>query len=213
MNPKFPLWPTYGLFALIYLIAMHFVLPVALLAALKVLPILLLLALLLRTAGAPRFLWLAVIFSGTGDLLLALPLANGFVLGLGAFLIAQLCYAVGFFRQRGPLLGRAKRRLLFVLVLCAALATLILPNTGPLMLPVAIYLLAIGAMATSAALHSTEQATVFSGALLFVLSDTLIAVNKFLWPFGASGLAIMVTYYLAQILLVTGSLSHARRAG
>lgn len=213
MNPKFAFWPIYGLFALIYLIAMQFALPVPVLAALKLLPVLLLLALLFHAPGAPLFLWPALLFSGAGDVLLALPLANGFVLGLAAFLVAQLCYGVGFFNRRGALAGRARSRLVFVLALCISLAALILPNTGQLMLPVAIYLCAIGTMAITSALHRTERATLFTGALLFVLSDSLIAINKFLWPFEASGLAIMITYYLAQALLVTGSLAHARRDG
>lgn len=45
---------------------------------------------------------------------------------------------------------------------------------------------------------------VITGALLFVASDSLLAINKFYQPFNSAGLAIMATYGLAQLFIVIG---------
>ncbi|HNM27623.1 MAG TPA: lysoplasmalogenase family protein, partial [Saprospiraceae bacterium] len=58
-------------------------------------------------------------------------------------------------------------------------------------------------------LNRQVQQPIFSqllaGALLFVLSDSLIAINKFGHPFNGARLMIMVTYLLGQFLLVSGA--------
>lgn len=212
MNSKIPFWPLFATTSLVYLIAMFCDLPFYVQAPLKVLPIFLLMALLLHRPHAPAYLWPALAFSACGDVLLALPIANGFVLGLGAFLIAQLSYAIGFYTQRRqPITVKAKTRLAFIIVTSLGLAAVILPKTGDLLIAVSVYLSAIVIMACMAACHRTERAILFSGVLLFVLSDSLIAVNKFIIPFETSGWAIMITYYAAQALIVTGVLSDGEK--
>jgi uncharacterized membrane protein YhhN len=85
----------------------------------------------------------------------------------------------------------------------------LLPNMDAAMqLPVAVYALAITAMVGSVTnLQGLIDASIFrpllAGVLLFLLSDTLIAVNKFLTPLPLAGLAIMATYLLAQYLIAT----------
>lgn len=191
---------------------MAFDLPSSVSAALKVMPIFLLIALVFRAQVKPLYLWPALLFSACGDVLLALPINNSFTFGLSAFLLAQLSYAVGFYRERATsLTAKAKSRLSFVIIISLGLAAIILPKTGELLIPVAIYLTAIIAMACCACLHQTKQATLFTGVLLFVLSDSLIAINKFVLPFTGSDIAIMVTYYAAQALIVTAALMHRRK--
>jgi len=191
---------------------MAFDLPSAISAALKVMPIFLLIALVFRANVKPMYLWPALIFSACGDVLLALPINHSFIFGLSAFLLAQLSYAIGFYRERNQgLTPKAKSRLGFVLIISLGLAAIILPKTGELLLPVAVYLTAIVAMACCASVHQTQQATLFTGVLLFVLSDSLIAINKFVLPFTGSGVAIMLTYYAAQALIVTAVLMNARK--
>lgn len=211
MNSKFSFWPPFIFFSLLYLISMAFELPSALSAALKVMPIFLLIALAFRAKVKPRYIWPALIFSACGDVLLALPIANSFIYGLGAFLLAQLSYAIGFFQHRAETVSpKAKSRLLFVALISVGLAAIILPRTGELLVPVAVYLAAIVSMACSACLHRSTRATLITGVLLFVLSDSLIAINKFVLPFIGSSLAIMITYYAAQAFIVTAVLMDAR---
>ena len=47
------------------------------------------------------------------------------------------------------------------------------------------------------------------GALMFMISDTLIAVERFVTPFEYSGMAVMSTYYLAQLLICVGIVRHS----
>ncbi|UTA47014.1 lysoplasmalogenase [Simiduia sp. 21SJ11W-1] len=200
------------LLACVYLVSLWLSLPVYLAAVLKVAPILCLLTLALKAPQRANFLVGALVFSALGDVLLALPIEHSFVLGLGAFLIAQSIYAAGFFVRRAqPISAQHKGRLFFVLVISLALATIILPRTGALAMPVTVYLLAIAAMAATAATVPKAGAALFCGALLFVLSDACIAINKFVYPFNGSDIAIMSTYYGAQALICYGVLRHQRQ--
>jgi uncharacterized membrane protein YhhN len=52
---------------------------------------------------------------------------------------------------------------------------------------------------------------VLAGAVLFVISDSLIALNKFGFPFVFSGVAVMTTYIAAQYLIVTGVLKQSEK--
>ena len=80
-------------------------------------------------------------------------------------------------------------------------------------IPVAIYALAITAMGMLAAFRwgRTFQRSfvlVFSGSLFFILSDSLLAIDRFLAPFEASSWVVILTYAVAQLLIVLGILSH-----
>lgn len=135
-----------------------------------------------------------------------------FLLGLGSFLLAQVCYAAAFLRRTRGQIGWIQANWLRALPLVLFFGTMLavlLPNVDAAMqLPVAVYALAITAMVGSVAnLHGLIDASIFrpllAGVLLFLLSDTLIAVNKFLTPLPLAGLAIMATYLLAQYLIAT----------
>ena len=175
------------------------------LIALKPLPILLLaLVAWRRLSGIWRpAMTMALVFSAIGDVLLALRIEgfDSFVPGLGAFLVGQLMYAALFWSERRITRQRLVLAGGYLLVACA-LAALVLPRTCDLMVPVAFYLLAISAMATGAAINATPLPWLFVGALTFVLSDSLIALNKFVIAFPGASVAIMLTYYLAQWLIL-----------
>lgn len=170
----------------------------------KIIPILLLLYLALsRTDSTTRALLVCgLVFSAVGDVLLALD--GLFVEGLLAFLLAQLVYAVLFltqFRWQPQRLPWA-----ILIVVFAGLCTLyILPSAGDMALPVVAYMLAISLMAIAAGFRDDPQFLwVASGALIFMVSDALIAINRFVAPFEYSGIAVMSTYYSAQILICVG---------
>jgi len=52
---------------------------------------------------------------------------------------------------------------------------------------------------------------VFSGSLLFVISDTLIALDKFLMPIPNDRIFVMSTYIVAQFLIMKGILKQFDR--
>lgn len=174
-------------------------------AALKIVPIGILFWLAAqRLGGGTRALCLLALgFSALGDVLLAIPFANHFLFGLGAFLVAQLTYTVTFARH-GKLSLCLAGRAFAVLVAVVLLGTQVLPAAGELALPVGLYILAISAMAVTAAAHRSGSSLLFAGALTFMASDALIAINRFLDPVPLAGTWIMLTYYGAQALLVYG---------
>jgi uncharacterized membrane protein YhhN len=49
------------------------------------------------------------------------------------------------------------------------------------------------------------------GALLFVISDSVLAVNKFYSEFNGAGIVIMLTYGIAQLMITEGAISYVSR--
>lgn len=169
----------------------------------KALPILLLFILIRNLSVKQNLsLYLAIICSATGDILLALTMPHGFTLGLGAFLIAQLCYAHLLFGWRNWALWKLIPLGLMVIFI-VAISWLVLPQSGPLKIPVVVYMLAISAMAISAILASHKVDKLLLGAFTFMLSDAFIAINKFVIVLPYEDYLIMSSYYIAQLLLVT----------
>ena len=175
----------------------------------KIIPIALLLFLALtRTEGRVRaLLGLGLVLSAMGDVLLAMD--GLFVQGLAAFLLAQVTYTVLFVTQR----NWQPRRLPWaaLILLYGLVCTLvILPAAGDMQLPVTAYMIAISLMAIAAGFRKDQQFLwVAMGALIFMISDTLIAVERFVSPFAYSGIAVMSTYYCAQLLICLGIVRHS----
>lgn len=159
----------------------------------------------LRSAPAGayrRWISIGLVFSLAGDVLLEWS-PEMFVFGLSAFLIGHLAYLVGY-------LGDSKRfaPLALLLALLAGgsmFATLYRAGLGGLLIPVALYALTISAMLwralarTSAADISRRSAWLAAvGAALFVLSDSLIGINRFVSPFPEARYLIILTYWLGQ---------------
>jgi uncharacterized membrane protein YhhN len=153
---------------------------------------------------ADRRVWfvVALVFSLVGDIALMLD-ADRFVLGLGAFFVAHLAYIGGFWTDP-PAAGALA---IAAVVTAAAMFPIARPILGAvgtsepsLRGPVAAYIGVISAMVVSALAFGNALAAI--GAVVFAVSDTLIAWNRFVRPFRASGVAVMVTYHLAQLALV-----------
>lgn len=151
-----------------------------------------------------RWMYLALLFSASGDILLELDFALSFTLGLSAFLAAQLTYACRFWLNRDrdlsvwkPIAAMSAFALVMMLIL--------LPRTGEMTLPVLLYIAAICSMGAGALAFKGESWTQW-GAMIFIFSDSCIAINKFVEPFPASSFAIMSSYYSAQFLIIYGVL-------
>lgn len=150
----------------------------------------------------------ALLFSAGGDVLLALHAIHGelFIAGLGSFLIAQLIYAGLFWTHRSSD-NRRTGVAVFSFVVTAVTGMLIVPYTGEMQAPVMAYILAIGVMLMGTAVCDRPLNRLFVGAFIFVLSDLLIAMNQFIVVIPWAGVFIMITYYVAQYLIVMGVLS------
>jgi uncharacterized membrane protein YhhN len=144
----------------------------------------------------------ALVLSLVGDILLMLP-REQFVGGLAAFLVAHLCYIAGFVARglRGPAVVLA---VIGAAVVLAPVAVRVLRgvarNEPALRPPVIAYLIVIATMLAVAVASGNPLAAI--GAAVFVSSDAMIAWSKFVAPFAAAPVAIMVTYHLAQAGLV-----------
>lgn len=144
-----------------------------------------------------------LVFSLAGDLFLMLP-NDRFTLGLVAFLMAQVCYTIGFSAdaRQSALVWHYIPFILYALALYRHLRR----GAGKHHVPVLVYALTIVTMAWLAmerwlALGDTPALMAAAGALCFVASDTALAINRFRRPFRLSPLIVLGTYYTAQILI------------
>lgn len=155
---------------------------------------------------------LALLFSLLGDILLMfVKWSPGyFMFGLVAFLIAHLFYIGVFLKQRDT----HKKPYLFILILMVyafGLFYILKDGLADMLIPVIIYMLVILSMTTSAFLRTSQTGKlsydfVFLGAVFFMISDSLLAINKFHTAIPFSNVSIMLTYALAQYLIVFGVL-------
>ena len=179
--------------------------------ALKAIPVGALAVLALAARGRRRdagILALGLGFSTVGDVLLDLD-PGLFVFGLGAFLLTHIAYTCLFVRNRAsgirldpPLLAAV----LLVLAFSATLSAWIVPSVGGLAVPVVAYICAITAMVVAAFLARFRQRWVAIGAVLFLISDSLLAINRFKAPVPLRDYLVWTTYYLGQCGIALGYL-------
>ncbi len=140
-----------------------------------------------------------------GDLFLALDRHGYFTFGLGCFLITQLAYSLAFYRHRQAFAARWAWWLPVIVFGVAVLAWM-WPGLGADRVPVTIYVAALVSMAVTASTVETRPARLFAGAVLFVVSDALIGITRFVADFEHSVPTIIAIYMMAQYLIFTGSL-------
>lgn len=165
--------------------------------------------------------WLAITFCLVGDIMFMFEHCNNhlFVAALSAFLIAHVCY-ISSYRQhqsnaeKNPLTGIQKVRFAFPIVLAGTgLIVILYPSLESLRIPVFLYALVLVTMVINAVLRYGRTTTqsfgfVLTGSILFMISDSLLAINKFLSTFPSASLSIMGTYILAQFLVISGLCKH-----
>lgn len=170
-----------------------------------------------------RLILMALFFSWLGDIFLMLENRNPlfFITGLVSFLTAHLLYIYYFISIKPNTRSFMRKRpvmLLAVLAYVVELLYVLWPHLGGMKFPVLIYGLVIGTMLAFALWQygkiPARAAWLFIiGALLFVASDSMLAINKFKTPITHGGLWIMGTYILAQYLIAKGSALHINGQG
>lgn len=169
-----------------------------------------------RTDSTKYIVAAALFCSWLGDIFLLFDRQNPkfFIFGLGAFLAAHFFYIWYFYRIGGK--NRVERKLkilptALVAIYVVALFVLLSPGLGGLRVPVAVYALALASMLI-AGLHAFDfskhdfAVLCVAGAFLFVVSDSLLAVNRFYHTFPAAAVLIMLTYGIAQFALTVGAM-------
>lgn len=178
-------------------------------------PVLMLL-LFLTASNVPgkKILLFGLFFSWLGDIFLLLETHNSlfFMAGLLCFLTTHILYIIYFLKIRSDAVSLLTTRpLLFALVALYSITLVwqLFPKLGNLTIPVIVYSIVISIMLLCS-LHVfykiNKIAAYFfiTGAFCFVMSDSLLAINKFYQPFQLAGVGIMLTYCAAQYLIITG---------
>ena len=165
-----------------------------------------------------RLLFLGLLFSIGGDTFLMFDGSLFFMFGLGCFLITHLFYIAAFFTFQSFSKKSIRQNTLLILILIVYLFSLmsyLWDDLEGLKIPVAIYGTVISTMAFAAAnlrigISKRTFIILFSGVLLFILSDSIIALSKFkseALVIPHRDLIVMTSYIIAQYLIVSSALN------
>ncbi len=164
-----------------------------------------------------RWLVGALLFSAAGDFLLAMPWWEpSFVLGLGAFLVAHLCFLAALV----PLVRRTAVRVAacgVLAVACVALLIWFWPRllAEGMAVPVTLYMLVLALMVCAALLADLPTPWTALGAVCFAVSDGMIGIGRFVLasPARPDPLAVPIWWaYALSILLITAGFFFGRGA-
>lgn len=144
-----------------------------------------------------------LIFSLFGDIFLMLK-SDKFIHGLASFLIAHICYIAAFSQTVG--FNSNIWLILTLSVYSFGLLWVLMPHLGKLKWAVVAYAVSLFLMVlTSFSWYQLSwlpfASLAFFGALMFMLSDSVLAINRFAKPFKLAQPIILVTYYMAQSLI------------
>ncbi|WP_369765172.1 lysoplasmalogenase [Flavobacterium sp. WC2429] len=167
--------------------------------------------------SSKKYLLAALTFSWFGDIILLFADRDElfFIVGLIAFLISHIIYILLFNKQLRY--KNRKNKAVFwigvttIIMYLIIMISILLPNLGDLTIPVFVYALVISTMllfAFKGFLNWEEPGNwyILIGAIAFVTSDSILAFNKFYTPIVMSSFFIMITYLIAQYLIVVGIL-------
>lgn len=166
------------------------------------------------SGGTGRFEWLLIgglAFSLAGDVFLMF--GGFFIPGLVAFLVAHLFY-IALFKQGMPWFP-SRRALVATPAVGVAMYAFLWPGLDPVLrVAVAAYVAVIALMAAQAigratVLRDKASVGVAIGAGFFMLSDSLLATNRFAMPIPMAQFWVLATYYAAQVLIVRFAASPA----
>lgn len=154
------------------------------------------------------FIYIALIFSTLGDVFLMLEGQTSFLAGVGMFALAHVFYMLYFKKHFGKNNKLLNYKLLtFVVLYGYGLIYLIYDYLDGLKPYVISYALIIMSMLycsflTKGILKTNAFWVLMIGSILFVISDSLLALNMFGYAFNKAGFWVMLTYILAQFFII-----------
>lgn len=166
------------------------------------------------------FIFGALLFSWLGDVILLFEKKFPFlfIFGLISFLIAHIFYVVYFWKVGKRNFSKYQLKpfiLLVVTIYSGSFYLLIFPYLSFLKIPVLIYCLVISLMLI-ASFHAFDFAKqnfgkiCVLGTILFAISDSILAINRFVFPIFLGSVLVMLTYSIGQFLIMEGALRNLR---
>jgi uncharacterized membrane protein YhhN len=151
-----------------------------------------------------KYIFTALLFSAVGDIFLAMEGNRYFIPGLCAFGCAHIMYISAFLNN---IILKRKRSflVLFFIIYGLIIELLLIPHLGKMFIPGTIYLFLLAFSGISSVIGKYNYFAVIPGTMLFMISDSIIAVNSFLTQIPHSSFWIMLTYFPAQLLITYGS--------
>jgi len=171
----------------------------------KILPLTFLITNSVRSVSCNKhkFLIAGLVFSCFGDIFLDVDRTQLFVFGLGSFLIAHIFYMISFM----PLRKITKNMIAIMtgyITYALVMFYFILPDLNNLFVPVLVYMSVLMLMGITTLLSKNSNIWLVLGGASFIVSDSLIGLDKFHSPITNAGVLIMISYYFAQFSLVKG---------
>lgn len=169
----------------------------------KIAPSLVLYSLISKLKGSNKlFMLVALIFCVSGDIFLHLDRERFFLGGLVSFALGHLVYSI-YFIKTAQLKNRSLPIPIIILVYGVGVGYL-LNGIGEMQIPVWIYLFIIILMTIGSYYSRLFNLTLILGTSIFVLSDTVLAINKFIAPIPYATPINIFLYFVAQLLIVLG---------
>ncbi len=149
---------------------------------------------------------LGMILSLGGDIALMFDSAKAFLIGLVLFLLGHVAYTIAILDFGGYVLfGLLETSVIGLISL--GIYILVYPGLGTMKIPTLFYMLIIAFMVNCAlltfatdAFNPTQAGYLAVGALLFYVSDVILAINKFRFPFKLNRISLAF-YFSGQLLI------------
>lgn len=164
--------------------------------------------------NVPVIVYTGLFFCFAGDVLLAWAGEWFFLSGMLCFIIAHICNSIYFSRLQDPRVSRLREAFgaaIALILLSAVLFVVLNPYLGSFRVPILVYMVIISIMAILAANTAANQSIrsiafrfFIPGAGLFVLSDGILAINKFMAHQPMLSIVVMATYAGALYFLARG---------
>lgn len=164
---------------------------------------------------------IALVFSWIGDVILLVEKKFEFlfIFGLLSFLLAHIFYIIYFWQIKKHNFTKPQIKPLIVLgifIYTCAFYLLISPHLSDLKIPVLIYSLVISLMLITSFQAFNFEKQKFGkiciiGTILFVFSDSILAVNRFAFSIPFGSVFVISTYSIGQLLIMEGALQNLRR--
>lgn len=143
----------------------------------------------------------ALLFSAAGDISLSFKGEKSFLLGIANFLVAHLVYIILFAQHSSTRSGDWWVYPLLA-IFAIGMVVVLFPKLGKMKIPVLVYISVIMVMGVYANMwKGPNERILLIGAVVFMFSDAMIAIDRFVSPVGGSKYFVMSTYYVAQAMI------------